>query len=65
MNKPLAYATEFAAAAAAPRAAQAVKAAAPMTLAGAIASLFSVSLREKLDADTRGDRADAAYHWGM
>ncbi len=64
MNKPLAYATEFAAAAAAPRAAQAVKAA-PMTLAGAIASLFSVSLREKLDADTRGDRADAAYHWGM
>jgi hypothetical protein len=38
---------------------------APLTLAAVIASLFSVTLREKLDAETAGDKSDAAYHWGM
>lgn len=64
MNKNFAYAPQFGSA----RPEQAAKAAAamtPMTLTSLIASLFSVSLREKLDADTRGDRADAAYTWGM
>jgi hypothetical protein len=39
--------------------------AAPLTLTAVIASLFSVKLREKLDAETAGDKSDAAYHWGM
>ena len=30
-----------------------------------IDALFAVNLREKLDADTSGDKADAAYTWGM
>ena len=35
------------------------------TLAGFIAALFMVNLRETLDADTQADAADAAYTWGM
>ncbi len=30
-----------------------------------VAALFQVELREKLDADTAGDKSDAAYHWGL
>lgn len=30
-----------------------------------IAALFMVNLREKLDADTAGDKSDAAYTYGM
>ena len=37
----------------------------PLTLAGIIATLFAVNLREKLDAETAGDKSDAAYTWGM
>ncbi len=39
--------------------------AAPFTLIGLIETLFSIQLREQLDADTKGDKSDAAYHWGM
>jgi hypothetical protein len=38
---------------------------APLSLYDFIASLFAVELREKLDAGTSGDRADAAYTFGM
>ncbi|MFJ2991010.1 hypothetical protein ACIPF8_24405 [Collimonas sp. NPDC087041] len=32
----------------------------------AVAStLFGISLREKLDAETKADKADAEYTWGM
>lgn len=27
--------------------------------------LLAVNLREKLDADTGGDKSDASYHFGM
>jgi len=37
----------------------------PFTLIGLIETLFSIKLREQLDADTKGDKSDAAYHWGM
>ncbi len=38
---------------------------APFSLASFIESLFAIKLREQLDADTDGDKSDAAYHWGM
>ena len=38
---------------------------APFSLIGFIETLLSVKLREQLDADTKGDKSDAAYHWGM
>jgi hypothetical protein len=47
----------------APRETKSTKA--PLTLAGVIATLFAVNLREKLDAQTGGDKSDAAYTWGM
>ena len=37
----------------------------PFTFAGFIAVLFAINLREKLAADTRGDKSDGAYTWGM
>jgi hypothetical protein len=30
-----------------------------------IAALFMVNLREKLDAETSGDKSDAAYKYGL
>ena len=30
-----------------------------------IAALFMVNLREKLDAETAGDKSDAAYTYGL
>ena len=30
-----------------------------------VAALFQVELREKLDAETSGDKSDAAYTWGL
>ena len=39
--------------------------AAPFTLAGFVAALFMVDLRDSLAADTKADEADAAYTWGM
>lgn len=30
-----------------------------------IAKLLAVGLREKLDAETSGDKSDASYIWGM
>jgi hypothetical protein len=30
-----------------------------------LAALFMVNLREKLDADTSGDKSDAAYKYGL
>ncbi|HZV65983.1 MAG TPA: hypothetical protein VFG03_13850 [Telluria sp.] len=38
---------------------------ASFSLLAFIATLLQVELREKLDADTNSDKADAAYHWGM
>ncbi|MES2148471.1 MAG: hypothetical protein V4508_01645 [Pseudomonadota bacterium] len=35
------------------------------SLFGIIETLFAVNMREKLDADTSGDKSDAAYHYGM
>lgn len=35
------------------------------TLERFIAALFAVELREALDKDTRGDKSDAAYTWGL
>jgi hypothetical protein len=29
------------------------------------ATLFNINLRESLDAETTGDKSDAAYTWGM
>lgn len=37
----------------------------PFSLAFIIETLFAVKLREQLDADTSGDKSDAAYTWGM
>jgi hypothetical protein len=37
----------------------------PFSLAFIIETLFAVNLREKLDADTAGDKSDASYTWGM
>lgn len=60
MNDHTAYAPQFGK----PRADESATTA-PMTLSRLIASVFSVTLREKLDADTGGDRGDAPYTWGM
>jgi hypothetical protein len=30
-----------------------------------LSALFMVNLREKLDAETKGDKSDAAYTWGL
>lgn len=38
---------------------------APLSLATIVATLFAVNLREKLDAQTGGDKSDAAFTWGM
>jgi hypothetical protein len=38
---------------------------APFTFIGLICVLFAINLREKLAADTRGDKSDGAYTWGM
>jgi hypothetical protein len=38
---------------------------APFSLIGFIETLLAVRLREQLDADTKGDKSDAAFHWGM
>ena len=38
---------------------------APFTLAGFLAALFMVDLRDSLAADTKADASDAAYTWGM
>lgn len=40
-------------------------AATPFSLAMIIDTLLFVNLREKLDADTAGDKSDAAYTHGM
>ncbi|NGZ84526.1 hypothetical protein [Duganella aceris] len=37
----------------------------PFSLAFIIETLFAVNLRESLDKDTKGDKSDAAYTWGM
>lgn len=37
----------------------------PFSLAFIIETLFATNLREKLDNDTRGDKSDAKYTWGM
>jgi hypothetical protein len=37
----------------------------PFSLAFIIETLFAVNLREKLDANTGGDKSDASYTWGM
>lgn len=60
MNEQIAYVPQFGK----PRA-DAPAHTAPMTVLRLLASVFSVSLREKLDADTAGDRGDAPYTWGM
>jgi hypothetical protein len=35
------------------------------SLASFVAALFMVDLREKLDAETSGDKSDAAYTYGL
>jgi hypothetical protein len=35
------------------------------SLASFVAALFMVKLREKLDAETSGDKSDAAYTYGL
>jgi hypothetical protein len=35
------------------------------SLTAFIAALFQLELREKLDADTSGDKSDGAYTWGL
>jgi hypothetical protein len=37
----------------------------PFSLTAFIASLFQLELREKLDAETAGDKSDGAYTWGL
>jgi hypothetical protein len=37
----------------------------PFSLMFIIETLFAVNLREQLDANTAGDKSDAAYTWGM
>ncbi|MGV7206349.1 hypothetical protein ACLB1G_00670 [Oxalobacteraceae bacterium A2-2] len=37
----------------------------PFSLMGIISFIFALELREKLDADTGGDKSDAAYHYGL
>jgi len=36
-----------------------------ITLSSILAVLFAVKLRESLDAETSGDRSDAAWTWGL
>jgi hypothetical protein len=33
--------------------------------ASLVDTIFAVRLREKLDAQTGGDKSDAAYRWGL
>jgi len=40
-------------------------AAAPFSLAMIVDTLLCVNLREKLDADTKGDKSDGAYTYGL
>jgi hypothetical protein len=40
-------------------------AAAPFSLAMIVDTLLCVNLREKLDADTGGDKSDGAYTYGL
>ena len=40
-------------------------AASPFSLEAIISTLFMIELREKLDADTAGDKSDAAYTYGL
>lgn len=35
------------------------------SFASIIDALFMTKLREELDADTTGDKSDAAYHYGL
>jgi hypothetical protein len=35
------------------------------SFASIIDALFMVKMREELDAETAGDKSDAAYHYGM
>jgi hypothetical protein len=35
------------------------------TLERLLAAVFAVELREALDKDSRSDKADAAYTWGL
>lgn len=44
---------------------QTVPANQPFSLFSIIEALFFVNLREELDADTEGDKSDAAYHYGL
>jgi hypothetical protein len=37
----------------------------PFSLMFIIETLFAVNLREKVDANTGGDKSDAKYTWGM
>ena len=43
----------------------ATPAAAPFSLAMIFDTLLCVNLREKLDADTGGDKSDGAYTYGL
>jgi hypothetical protein len=38
---------------------------APLTLAGIVAAIFMVNLRESLDTATSGDNSDAAFAYGL
>jgi hypothetical protein len=38
---------------------------ASFSLASLLAALFTVELRETLDAATGGDKSDAAWNWGL
>ena len=35
------------------------------TIASIVEALFMTRLREELDAETDGDKSDAAFHYGM
>jgi hypothetical protein len=35
------------------------------SLAAFVGALFQLELREQLDAQTAGDKSDAAYAWGL
>jgi hypothetical protein len=37
----------------------------PISLMAFVAALFQLELREKLDAQTGGDKSDAAFTWGL
>ena len=59
VNKATAIAPNQTPAKAAPQPAQ------PFGLALIIEAIFAPTLRGKIDADTAGDKSDAAYTWGM